>query len=76
MTSGAYDGMFDFAVFNGRAVQLVQCWSFQLPNQADLAELTIRYGSGVGADVCGCGSSSKWLSTTAAATSLSFRPLC
>lgn len=36
--SGAYDGSFDFAVHNGRAVQLVQCWSFQLPNQADLAE--------------------------------------
>jgi hypothetical protein len=25
-------------VFNGRVVQLVQCWSFQLPNQEDLAE--------------------------------------
>jgi hypothetical protein len=36
--SGVYDGSFDFAVHNGRAVQLVQCWSFQLPNQADLAE--------------------------------------
>jgi Protein of unknown function (DUF3037) len=36
--SGAFDGVFDFAVHNGRAVQLVQCWSFQLPNQADLAE--------------------------------------
>lgn len=29
---------FDFAVHNGRAVQLVQCWSFQLPNQEELAE--------------------------------------
>ena len=29
---------FDFAVHNGSAVQLVQCWSFQLPNQEDLAE--------------------------------------
>jgi Protein of unknown function (DUF3037) len=36
--SGVYDGTFDFAVHNGRALQLVQCWSFQLPNQADLAE--------------------------------------
>jgi hypothetical protein len=36
--SGVFDGAFDFAVHNGRAVQLVQCWSFQLPNQADLAE--------------------------------------
>lgn len=36
--SGAFDGTFDFAVHNGRAVQLVQCWSFQLPNQSDLAE--------------------------------------
>lgn len=36
--SGVFDGTFDFAVHNGRTVQLVQCWSFQLPNQADLAE--------------------------------------
>src|SRR5262245_12323118 len=36
--SGVFDGTFDFAVHNGSAVQLVQCWSFQLPNQADLAE--------------------------------------
>jgi hypothetical protein len=36
--SGAFDGVFDFAVHNGRTVHLVQCWSFQLPNQADLAE--------------------------------------
>jgi len=34
--SNVYDGAFDFAVHN-RAVQLVQCWSFQPPNQADLA---------------------------------------
>lgn len=33
-----FDGSFDFAVHNGRTVHLVQCWSFQLPNQADLAE--------------------------------------
>ena len=36
--SGVFDGVFDFAVHNGQAIQLVQCWSFQLPNQADLAE--------------------------------------
>jgi hypothetical protein len=36
--ASAFDGTFDFAVHNGSAVQLVQCWSFQLPNQADLAE--------------------------------------
>src|ERR671914_28990 len=36
--SGAFDGVFDFAVHNARTIQLVQCWSFQLPNQADLAE--------------------------------------
>jgi hypothetical protein len=38
VAAGPYDGMFDFAVANGRALQLVQCWSFQLPNQAELAE--------------------------------------
>jgi hypothetical protein len=38
VSAGPYEGTFDYAVSNGRAVQLVQCWSFQLPNQADLAE--------------------------------------
>jgi hypothetical protein len=38
IVAGAYDGAFDFAVFNSEALQLVQCWSFQLPNQAELAE--------------------------------------
>jgi hypothetical protein len=38
ISSGAYGDTFDFAVHNGHAVQLVQCWSFQLPNQDDLAE--------------------------------------
>lgn len=38
VVSGVFDETFDFAVHNGRAVQLVQCWSFQLPNQAELAE--------------------------------------
>jgi len=36
--AGPYDTMFDFAVANGKAVQLVRCWSFQLPDQGDLAE--------------------------------------
>jgi hypothetical protein len=38
VVSGAYDASFDFAVFNGKAIQLVQCWSFQLPDQVQLAE--------------------------------------
>ena len=36
--------MFDFAVHNGRVVQLVQCWSFQLPNQVELAEEVKAWG--------------------------------
>lgn len=35
---GPYQTDFDFAVANGRAVQLVRCWSFELPDQDDLAE--------------------------------------
>jgi hypothetical protein len=39
VTAGSYGHAFDFAVYNSRRVfQLVQCWSFQLPNQAELAE--------------------------------------
>ncbi|HZV73775.1 MAG TPA: DUF3037 domain-containing protein [Conexibacter sp.] len=38
VTSAGFDADFDFAVHNGRAVQLVQCWSFQLPNQTELAD--------------------------------------
>ncbi|HEX7292083.1 MAG TPA: DUF3037 domain-containing protein [Conexibacter sp.] len=38
IASAGFDADFDFAVHNGRAVQLVQCWSFQLPNQAELAD--------------------------------------
>jgi hypothetical protein len=38
VAAGPYEGHFDFAVSNGEVVQLVQCWSFQLPNQAELAE--------------------------------------
>jgi len=29
---------FDFAVHNGKALQLVQCWSFQVQGQDELAE--------------------------------------
>lgn len=36
--SGPFRSNFDFAVHNGRALQLVQCWSFELPGQADLSE--------------------------------------
>ncbi len=34
---------FDFVVANGRAVQLAQAWSFQIPNQHDVAELAKAY---------------------------------
>jgi hypothetical protein len=36
--AGPYEQTFDFVVHNGEVVQLVQCWSFQLPNQDDLAQ--------------------------------------
>lgn len=35
---GPYQRTFDFAVLNSQVVQLVQCWSFQLPGQIELAE--------------------------------------
>lgn len=38
VTSGAFEFDFDFAVHNGQAVQLAQCWSFELPNQTELTE--------------------------------------
>jgi hypothetical protein len=38
VSAGPYDGIFDFAISNGEVVQLVQCWSFQLPNQVELAD--------------------------------------
>jgi hypothetical protein len=38
LTAGPYDGIFDFAVFNGHALQLAHCWSFQIPGQAELAD--------------------------------------
>jgi hypothetical protein len=36
--SGPFRGQFDFGIHNGAIVQLVKCWSFQLPGQAELAE--------------------------------------
>jgi len=38
VSAGAYSTTFDFAVHNGNAVQLVQCWSFQLLGQEELAD--------------------------------------
>jgi hypothetical protein len=38
VASGSWSFDFDFAVHNGHAVQLVQCWSFELPNQDELRE--------------------------------------
>lgn len=38
LVAGPFKGIFDFAVANGDVVQLVQCWSFQLPNQTELAD--------------------------------------
>lgn len=39
-----HDALFDFAVTNGRAVQLTQAWSFQVPDQATLAEQVKSWG--------------------------------
>jgi len=36
--AGAYTAKCDFAIHNGSAVQLVQCWSFQLQGQDELAD--------------------------------------
>jgi hypothetical protein len=38
VTSAQFRSKFDFAVHNGAVVQLVGCWSFQLPNQVELAD--------------------------------------
>jgi Protein of unknown function (DUF3037) len=38
VSSGPFATRFDFGVHNGHVLQLVQCWSFQLPNQEELAE--------------------------------------
>ena len=39
-----HHALFDFAVTNGRAVQLTQAWSFQVPDQATLAEQVKAWG--------------------------------
>jgi hypothetical protein len=36
--AGPFRGSFDFGLHNGQLVQLVKCWSFQLPGQDELAE--------------------------------------
>ncbi|MGB8296936.1 MAG: DUF3037 domain-containing protein [Polyangia bacterium] len=41
--AGAYSTNFDFVVANGKAVQLVRCWSFQLPNQDELEEQLLAW---------------------------------
>jgi hypothetical protein len=45
--SGPYHTKFDFAVASGKAVQLVRCWSFQLPDQHGLAEKVRAWAWGV-----------------------------
>lgn len=45
--TGPYQTRFDFAVGNGRALQLVRCWSFQLPDQNALAEEVKAWAWGV-----------------------------
>lgn len=45
--TGPYDSTCDFVVANGSAVQLVRCWSFQLPDQSELAEQVEAWAWGV-----------------------------
>lgn len=42
--AGTFQDAFDFAVHNGSVVQLVRCWSFQLPGQQELAEEVKAWG--------------------------------
>jgi hypothetical protein len=44
LKSSAYDTGFDFAVTNGKVLQLTQTWSFQVPDQAALAEQVMAWG--------------------------------
>lgn len=44
VSSGRFRDDFDFAVHNGAVVQLVRCWSFQLPAQDQLAEEVKAWG--------------------------------
>lgn len=44
LCAGRFADRFDFAVHNGRAVQLVKCFSFQRPNQAELVKDVKSWG--------------------------------
>lgn len=44
LTAGRFHDRFDFAIHNGKAVQLVKCFSFQRPNQAELAKDVKAWG--------------------------------
>jgi hypothetical protein len=45
--TGPYNMPFDFAVANGEALQLVRCWSFQLPDQEELVDQVKAWAWGV-----------------------------
>jgi hypothetical protein len=44
LTAGRFADQFDFAVHNGQAIQLVKCFSFQRPNQAELIKDVKSWG--------------------------------
>jgi hypothetical protein len=44
LAAGRFADRFDFAVHNGRAVQVVKCFSFQRPNQAELIKDVKSWG--------------------------------
>lgn len=44
LAAGRFADRFDFAVHNGQAVQLVKCFSFQRPNQAELVKDVKSWG--------------------------------
>jgi hypothetical protein len=44
LTAGRFADRFDFVVHNGEAVQLVKCFSFQRPNQAELIKDVKSWG--------------------------------
>jgi hypothetical protein len=44
LETGQFRGGFDFAVHNGRAVQLVKCFSFELPDQEALSKSVMSWG--------------------------------
>jgi hypothetical protein len=55
VVAGPFSTNFDFAVANGKAVQLVRCWSFELPNQKELADQVRAWAWGVRALRLGTG---------------------